>query len=256
MPRAGTAQAAIRKSSHSSGLWSQGSCPRINRVRWLSAALIQLTICHLCPPLPAPVKSLIQSTPTSVHFYRFITHCVSSWKISTLSVETHGIWQKPCYPGGTRISWEADATYSWLQQLQGLHSEAALQSYKGLWSWPVGESYPVLQICVAGFEIPASCSPRPNTSASERKNSLKANKASFKGKGEQNGFELSAGRHAKYRWKSSLSFYYVAWLAPVYVIFCVCRTPGTHCRDRDWNRHWTAYSTHGYNYHVWNSNSS
>lgn len=91
-------------------------------------------------------------------------------------------------------------------------------------------------MCVAGLEIPASCSPRPDISASERKE-FEANKASFKGKGEQNGFELSAGVCAKYRWRKQPEFLLVAYLAPVYMIFCVCRTPGTHCRDRDWNRH-------------------
>lgn len=163
------------------------------------------------PPLLLPVKSLIQSTPTSVHFYRFITHCVSSWKISTLFVRRN-TWNlaESLLSSGTQISWETDATYSWLHQLQGLwfmlHNEAALQSYKGLWSRPVGEIYHVLQICVAGLEIPSSCSPRPDTSASERKRSLKANKASFKEKGEQNGFELSAGEHAKYRWRMQPGF--------------------------------------------------
>lgn len=195
-----------------------------------------------------------------MRFYRFITHCVSSWKINTLFV-SRNTWNlaETLLSSGTQISWEADVTYSWLHQLQGLwfmlHNEAALQSYKGLWSRLVGESYPVLQMCVAGLEIPASCSPRPDISASERKE-FEANKASFKGKGEQNGFELSAGVCAKYRWRKQPEFLLVAYLAPVYMIFCVCRTPGTHCRDRDWNRHWTAYSTHGYNYHVWNSNSS
>lgn len=141
-----------------------------------------------------------------MRFYRFITRCVSSWKINALFVSKN-TWNlaETLLSSGTRISWEADATYSWLHQLQGLwfmlHNEAALQRYKELWSRPVGESYPFLQIGVAGLEVPASCGPRPDTSASERKMSLKANKASFKGKGEQNGFELSAGVHAKCRWR-------------------------------------------------------
>lgn len=167
------------------------------------------------PPLLPPVKSLIQSTPTPVYFYMFITHCVSSWKINTLFV-SRNTWNlaKTLLSSGTWSSWEADATYSWLHQLQGLwfmlHNEAALQNYKGLWSRPVGESYPLLQICVAGLEIPSSCSPRPDTSASERKKSLKANKPVSKGKGSKMALSCQHEHMQNRDGESILSLYFVA----------------------------------------------